>query len=94
VSLPLPLPGDASRAVAPPDDSEFPGGVRQRFRQLSPCVDALLDGYDAAFKGCVDSPSDGVGCAPPAENTQRGAVRALIPLIFPFVCALQHLVDG
>jgi hypothetical protein len=68
VSLPLPLPGDASRAVAPPDDSEFPGGVQQRFRQLSPCVDALLDGYGAAFKGCVDSPADGVGCVPPART--------------------------
>jgi hypothetical protein len=61
VTLPLPIPGDSSRAVALADDYLFPGGQQQRFRALSPCVDALLDGYTPSFKGLVDGPADGVG---------------------------------
>jgi hypothetical protein len=61
VTLPLPIPGDPSRAVALADDFLFPGGQQQRYRALSPCVDALLDGYTPSFKGLVDGPADGVG---------------------------------
>jgi len=62
VTLPLPLPGDAARSVAVPDDALFPGGQQQRFRALAPCVDALFEGYDPSFKGLVDAPQDGAGC--------------------------------
>jgi hypothetical protein len=61
VTLPLPIPGDEARLVTPPDDSEFPGGIQQRFRALSPGISALLEGYNAEFKGCIDSAADGVG---------------------------------
>lgn len=49
---------DTIKAV---DESDWPGGVEQKFRALKPSVDALLEGYGARFVGALEVPADGVG---------------------------------
>jgi hypothetical protein len=43
------------------DESDWPGGVQQRFRWLRPLVEVLLEGYGPQFLGMLESPADGVG---------------------------------
>lgn len=43
------------------DESDWPGGMEQRFRSLRPLVDLLLEGYDAEFVGMLEAAADGVG---------------------------------
>jgi hypothetical protein len=44
VQLPIPHPGEEDK-IRLLDEGEFPGGVQQRFRQLRPLVDGLLEGF-------------------------------------------------
>ncbi|KAF8059444.1 hypothetical protein HT031_005249 [Scenedesmus sp. PABB004] len=78
LTLTLPLPvASASPRGAPLDElpfslfdeSDWPGGIQQRFRALRPLVEATLEGYEVNFLGMLESPADGLGCwtlgAPP-----------------------------
>ncbi|GIL97174.1 hypothetical protein Vretimale_2909 [Volvox reticuliferus] len=69
VELPLPSQrvgflgrgGPQSDLVMLLDEGDYPGGEQQRFRALRKLVDALLEGYDAEFLGCLEDGADGVG---------------------------------
>lgn len=63
VQLPLPSPStrDDDR-IRPNDESDWPGGVRQRFRAIKPLIEQhLLEGYRTKSFGMLESPADGVG---------------------------------
>ncbi|GLI59331.1 hypothetical protein VaNZ11_001188 [Volvox africanus] len=69
IELPLPSQrvgflgrgGAQSDLVMLLDEGDYPGGEQQRFRALRKLVDALLEGYDAEFLGCLEDGADGVG---------------------------------
>ena len=63
--LPLPSPsypkGD-NDLIREFDESEWPGGIQQKFRALRPLIESLVDGFGSPqFVGMLESPADGIG---------------------------------
>ena len=53
VRLPLPSPSRQDDSLQNDDDTDWPGGIQQRFRRLRPLVeDQLLSGYDPEASSC------------------------------------------
>ena len=53
VRLPLPSPARQDDSLQNDDDTDWPGGIQQRFRRLRPLVeDQLLSGYDPEASTC------------------------------------------
>ena len=63
IQLPLVSPSNANDdLIRPEDESDWPGGVQQRFRALRPLIEnSLLEGYRVKSFGMLDDPRDGVG---------------------------------
>lgn len=62
VTMPVPKPGAAGEEpLVLMDDANFPGGIRQVFRELRPSVEALLDGRELEFCGMLEAEADGLG---------------------------------
>lgn len=66
IELPLPvdnsLPNSARKdLVVALDESDWPGGIIQKFRALKPLVENVFEGYQAEFVGLIESAADGVG---------------------------------
>eukprot|EP00892_Ulva_mutabilis_P011166 jgi/Ulvmu1/8421/UM042_0128.1 len=60
IQIPLPHPEDED-TIRVLDEGEFPGGVRQKFRELRPRAEDILFGYNPEFVGMVRDAADGVG---------------------------------
>ncbi|KAI3430806.1 hypothetical protein D9Q98_009217 [Chlorella vulgaris] len=89
ICLPLPSPEYLDEAVRPYSQSDWPGGIVQRFRRLRPLVeDHLLSGYNAEFVGMLESPADGIGVwrAASASMTVVTQVSNLTFSIFARLC--------
>eukprot|EP00854_Cymbomonas_tetramitiformis_P004821 gene4821-5889_t len=62
VTMPVPRPGGAAEEpLVLMDDVNFPGGIRQVFRELRPSVEALLEGRKLEFCGMLEAEADGLG---------------------------------
>jgi len=56
------------------DESDWPGGLAQRFRVVRPLVERVLDGYDAQFLGLLEDPADGLGVWGAGDTTAAAIV--------------------
>lgn len=61
IRLPLPSPSRKDDALTNFDESDWPGGIQQRFRRLRPLIEGMLTGYEPEFVGMLESPADGMG---------------------------------
>mmetsp|Transcript_18608 Transcript_18608/g.52316 ORF Transcript_18608/g.52316 Transcript_18608/m.52316 type:complete len:354 (-) Transcript_18608:312-1373(-) len=81
---------EAEDLILANDESDWPGGMQQRFRALRPQVDQLIEGYpDSKFLGLLEADADGVGlwtCG--ADMTLCGQVTN------PTFPTLVKLLDG
>ncbi|KAF5832662.1 hypothetical protein DUNSADRAFT_11406 [Dunaliella salina] len=81
---------EAEDLILANDESDWPGGMQQRFRALRPQVDLLIEGYpNSKFLGLLEADEDGVGlwtCG--ADMTLCGQVTN------PTFPTLVKLLDG